>query len=75
MTFSIKFSGLTELFDYCNAGFVWSLGADNAQPTDNCLLGYYCEVGSAQGIKCPHGTFSNSYGLENVCIQCTDGYY
>ena len=77
MTFSIKFSGLTELFVYCNAGFAWSLGADNAQPTDNCLLGYYCEVGSAQGTKCPLGTFSNSYGLENVteCIQCTGGYY
>ena len=82
MTFSINFSGLTEPFDYCNAGFVCSLGAYNATPTDNstgyeCLPGYYCEVGSAQGTKCPLGTFSNSYGLENVteCIQCTGGYY
>ena len=74
------FTGLTEPFALCNAGFVCYLGASTPAPTDNstgyeCLPGYYCPEGSVQGTKCPLGTFSASYGLENVteCTQCTTG--
>lgn len=74
--------GLTEPFDLCNAGYVCVLGASEPTPTDNttgyeCLPGYYCPVGSSQGVKCPLGTFSNISGLENIteCTPCTGGYY
>lgn len=71
-----------EPFAECDAGYVCSLGADTATPSDNttgyeCLPGYYCPTGSNQGVKCPLGTFSNNYGLENVteCVMCTGGKY
>lgn len=42
-----------------------------------CLAGYYCPEGSAQGTKCPAGTYSNGLGLENVteCVDCPPGSY
>ena len=74
--------GLTEYADLCDAGYVCVSAANNSQPEDGetgyeCLPGYYCPKGSDQGIKCPQGTFSNQYGLENVteCEDCTPGYH
>nr|XP_006821767.1 PREDICTED: uncharacterized protein LOC100369099 [Saccoglossus kowalevskii] len=74
--------GLTAYADVCDAGFVCVSAANNSRPTDGltgyeCQPGYYCPKGSDQGIKCPVGTFSDEYGLENVteCQACTPGYY
>ena len=73
---------MTTPTDLCDAGYVCVSGANNSQPTDGttgyeCIPGYYCPKGSDQGVKCPEGTFSNQYGLENVteCVPCTTGKY
>ena len=74
--------GLTVFADVCDAGFVCVSASNNSIPTDGvtgyeCLPGYYCPKGSDQGVKCPEGTFSERYGLENVteCEPCTPGQY
>ena len=76
------FLGLTVYADECDAGYVCVSAANSSQPTDGvtgyeCLPGYYCPKGSDQGIKCPIGTLSNEFGLENVteCQDCTPGSY
>jgi len=75
-------TGLTEPTDQCDAGYVCVSHANSSTPEDGqtgyeCLPGFYCPRGSAQGIKCPRGTFSNRFGLENVteCRACTPGMY
>ncbi|XP_071958738.1 uncharacterized protein [Antedon mediterranea] len=72
--------GLTVYADECDAGYVCVSASNNSQPTDSitgyeCRPGYYCPKGSDQGTKCPVGTFSNNYGLENVteCEDCRPG--
>ena len=68
--------------DVCDAGFVCVSASNTSRPEDGmtgyeCLPGYYCPKGSDQGIKCPKGTFSDRYGLENVteCEACTPGQF
>ena len=75
-------TGLTAPSDLCDAGYVCVSAANNSRPEDGvtgyeCLPGYYCPDGSDQGTRCPQGTFSNVYGLENVteCQDCTPGFY
>ena len=76
------FPGQTEPRGLCAAGYVCVSAANNSRPLDGitgfvCQPGYYCPEGSAQGTKCPQGTFSNDYGLHNVssCQDCTTGTY
>lgn len=73
---------MTEPGDLCDAGFVCVSAANSSTPNDGisgyeCTPGYFCPKGSDQGIKCPRGTFSSQYGLENIteCEPCTSGMY
>ena len=82
MIFGYSYLGLTEPTAMCDAGYVCVLSSNSSNPTDavtgyECQPGYYCPLGSPQGTKCPRGTFSNRYGLENVteCRDCTPGMY
>ena len=74
--------GLTAPTGLCAAGFVCVSGANQSAPPGGptgheCQPGYYCPAGSAQGRKCPLGTFSSQLGLENIteCEACTPGTY
>ena len=41
-----------------------------------CSAGEYCPAGSAQPVKCPAGTFSESWGASSIddCQPCPPGY-
>ena len=75
-------AGLTEPTGQCDAGYVCVTRANTSTPVDGlsgyeCLPGYFCPKGSAQGVKCPQGTFSSRLGLQNMteCRDCTPGKF
>lgn len=71
--------GLQSTEGNCSARYYCSGNASVSSPTDGstgnkCPVGHYCPEGTSNPIPCVPGTFTDTE-LNDVCLQCTPGYY